>query len=117
MYNIVKEEMMNLKSKLKELRKMENVTQEEFAKKVDINLSTYKQYETNRTEPDIETLKKIADYYDISLDNLCDRPRPYDLPTKTTKAQKEAINIILQLNEINTIKAISYCAGLLTNQA
>ncbi len=107
---------MNLQIKLKELRKLENITQEEFAKKININLSTYKQYETNRTEPDIETLKKIADYYDISLDNLCDRPRPYDLPSTTTKDQKEAINLILQLNEINTIKAISYCAGLLTGQ-
>ncbi len=107
---------MNLQIKLKELRKLENITQEEFAKKININLSTYKQYETNRTEPDIVTLKKIADYYDISLDNLCDRPRPYDLPSTTTKDQKEAINLILQLNSINTIKAVSYCAGLLANQ-
>ena len=49
---------MNLQIKLKELRKTENITQEKFAKKINIKLSTYKQYETNRTEPDIETLKK-----------------------------------------------------------
>lgn len=105
-----------MQNKLKELRKRNNITQEEISQQLNINLSTYKQYETNRTEPNITTLKKIADYYDVSLDFLCERPRPYDLPSSTTQNQKQAINIILQLNEINTIKAISYCDGLLAGQ-
>ena len=102
--------------KIKELRQQLNKTQEEIAKILNISQSNYSKYERNEIEPDIETLKKIADYFDVSLDFLCGRPRPYDLPSTTTKGQKEAINLILQLNEINTIKAISYCAGLLAGQ-
>ena len=107
---------MGEKLKLKELRKNKNLTQEEASKKLNITLSTLKQYETNRTEPDIETLKKIADFFDVSLDFLCSRPRPYDLPSTATNNQKQAINIILQLNDINSLRAISYCAGLLAGQ-
>lgn len=101
---------------LKKLRLENNLTQEELAKIINKSSVAYGYYEAGRNEPDIETLKKIADYFDVSLDFLCDRPRPYDLPSTATKDQKEAINIILQLNTINTIKAISYCAGLLAGQ-
>lgn len=101
---------------LKELRQQLNKTQEEIAKDLQLQKQTYQNYELGKRQPDIETLKKIADYFDVSLDFLCGRPRPYDLPSTTTSGQKEAINLILQLNEINTIKAISYCAGLLAGQ-
>ena len=101
---------------IKNLRKQMNKTQEEVAKDLQLQKQTFQNYELGKREPDIETLKKIADYFDVSLDFLCDRPRPYDLPSTTTKDQKEAISIILQLNTINTIKAISYCAGLLAGQ-
>ena len=104
---------MNIKS----LRKQVNKTQEEVAKDLKLQKQTYQNYELGKREPDIETLKKIANYFDVSLDFLCGRPRPYDLPSTATKEQREAINIILQLNTINTIKAISYCAGLLAGQS
>ncbi len=106
-----------MKEKLKELRKQHGLTQEELSNYLGIKLSTYKQYETDRTEPNIDTLIKLANYYDISLDFLCERPRPYDLPSATTQEQKEAVAIILKLNAVNTLRAISYCAGLLTNQS
>lgn len=105
-----------MKNNLKKLRLQNNLTQEDLAKIINKSSVAYGYYESGRNEPDIETLKKIADYFDVSLDFLCDRPRPYDLPSTATKDQKEAINIILQLNTINTIKAISYCAGLLAGQ-
>lgn len=101
---------------IKILRKQIKKTQDEVAKDLNLQKQTYQNYELGKREPDLKTLKKIADYFNVSLDFLCNRPRPYDLPSTTTKGQKEAINIILQLNEINTIKAISYCAGLLAGQ-
>lgn len=101
---------------LKILRNRAQKTQEEVAKDLNLEKQTYQNYELGKRKPNIEILKKIADYFDVSLDFLCERPRPYDLPSTATKDQKEAINIILQLNTINTIKAISYCAGLLAGQ-
>ena len=84
--------------------------------KHNLQKQTYQNYELEKREPDIETLKKLADYYDVSIDYICGRPRPYDLPSYVTKEQKEAIAIILKLNTVNALRAISYCLGLLTNQ-
>ena len=64
---------MDLGKKLKELRKSFNLTQEEFAKKIGVSRVNYTRYETGKVRPDYETVIKIADFYDISLDALFDR--------------------------------------------
>ena len=102
--------------KIKELRIKNGYSQQKISKLLNISQSNYSKYERNEIEPNIETLKKIADFYNVSLDFLCSRPRPYDLPSTATNNQKQAINIILQLNDINSLRAISYCAGLLAGQ-
>lgn len=35
--------------------------------------TTYSNYEAGNREPDLDTLKKIADYYEVSADYLLDR--------------------------------------------
>ncbi len=64
---------MNIGDKLKELRKYYNLTQEQLAIKLNISRVNYTRYENGKIRPDYETLIKIADYYDITLDELFDR--------------------------------------------
>ena len=65
--------MINLGEKLKELRKGEGLTQQQLADALQINRVNYTRYETNAVRPDYELLIKIADFYEISLDELFDR--------------------------------------------
>lgn len=65
--------MINLGQKLKELRKSENLTQQQLADKLQISRVNYTRYETNAARPDYETLIKIADFFDVSLDEIFDR--------------------------------------------
>jgi len=65
--------MINLGSKLKELRTAENLTQAQLSEKLNISRANYTRYETNASRPDYETLIAIADFYEISLDELFDR--------------------------------------------
>lgn len=58
--------------KFKELRKNQKQTQEQIAKMLNVAESTYRGYENNTSEPTIATLCKLADYYGVSLDYLCD---------------------------------------------
>lgn len=102
---------------LKNLMSKEHITQLDMAKILGVSRSAIYKYQQGKAEPNIETLIKIADYFDVSLDFLCGRPRPYDIPSATTEEQKQAINLILQLNAVNTVKATSYCAGLLASQS
>lgn len=55
---------------LKLLRKRKGVSQEEIASDLGLTRSSYSGYENGVAEPNIETLIKISEYYDISLDKF-----------------------------------------------
>ena len=61
---------MSFGKRLKELRKKYNLTQEELGEKISKTRSTIAGYETERKEPDYNTLKSIADLFDVSVDYL-----------------------------------------------
>ena len=64
-------------NRLRYLREKEGLTQTNIAHALHIGQSTYNRYERGIREPDQETLKKIADYFHVSLDFLLKHDRPY----------------------------------------
>ena len=66
---------MEIGNKLKELRKTEGLTQQQLAERLQIPRVNYTRYETNAVRPDYETLIRIADFYEVSLDEIFDRAR------------------------------------------
>ena len=65
--------MLQIGKKLKELRNSENLTQKELADALNIKRVNYTRYETDKVRPDYETLIAIANYFNVSLDELFDR--------------------------------------------
>ena len=57
-------------SKLKKAREESGYTQTEIAERLHLKQYQISYYETGKTEPDIETLGKLADFYCVSLDWL-----------------------------------------------
>lgn len=57
-------------SKLKSARKEAGYTQIEVTYNIGIPRTTLANYEIGRTQPDIETLGKLADFYCVSTDWL-----------------------------------------------
>ncbi len=62
--------MSNISSNLKFLRKKSNLTQQQFADIMAIKRASVGAYEENRAEPKYDLLKKIANYYELSMDEL-----------------------------------------------
>ncbi len=62
-----------LSQKLKELRLNKGLTQIEFAKTFNIANGTVGNWETGKRQPDYETLSRIADFYDVTVDYLLGR--------------------------------------------
>lgn len=60
-----------LPQKLKELRKVNNYTQDYVAEVLGVVRQTYSHYETGKRTPDAEALYKLAGLYNISIDDLC----------------------------------------------
>lgn len=62
-----------LSERLLKLRKEAKLTQEGLSQKLRIARTTYSGYELGTSEPDNDTLEKIADFYGVTTDNLLGR--------------------------------------------
>ena len=63
---------MNLGKKIAELRKKNNLSQEELAEKVGVARQTISKWEIGDTTPDINQVKIISKIFNISIDELVD---------------------------------------------
>ena len=68
---------MKLNERLKELREREKYSQAEIAKELGVPRYSISNWEQGRAEPDIEMLKRIADFFEVSMDYLSGRTDDY----------------------------------------
>ena len=59
-----------LKDNLVMLRNMSGMSQEEIAEKIGISRQAYAKWENGATVPDIEKCKRLADFYNVTVDSL-----------------------------------------------
>lgn len=57
-------------NKIKELRGQKNIKQAELAAAIRVSQAALSGYETGKYEADVDTYKRIADYFEVSLDYL-----------------------------------------------
>ncbi|HIS45891.1 MAG TPA: helix-turn-helix transcriptional regulator [Candidatus Scatomorpha merdigallinarum] len=55
---------------LKELRKATKTTQTQLAEAIGVSQQSINKYENHNIEPDIETLKRIATYFNTTIDYI-----------------------------------------------
>ena len=81
---------MNLGDKLIKLRKENKISQEEFAEKLGVSRQTVSNWENYKNYPDISTIVKISELYNISLDILLkgDLEMINNLDTKIKNSKK-----------------------------
>ena len=61
---------MEFNEKLQELRKQKGMTQDELAKELYVSRTAISKWESGRGYPNIESLKAVARYFNISVDEL-----------------------------------------------
>lgn len=61
---------MNIGSKIKEYRESKKMTQKEIAQILGVEPGTISKYESGMIEPNIESLKKLAETFEITVDEL-----------------------------------------------
>lgn len=103
--------------KLKEYRKRLGLTQEEVAKILGLTTQTYQNYELGRRQPDNATLLKMADFYNITLDEMFDRKNNQFVNLNfLSDEERNIINALKQLNRENLIKVETYTLLKLEDQ-
>ena len=83
-----------LGEQIKKLRCQKGFTQQQLADYLHISPSAVGMWEKNRNEPDIETLKKLADFFGVTVDYLIGRE------TTTSTQEKTIEDTIRKLEEV-----------------
>lgn len=98
---------------LAKIRKEFAKTQKDMAEILNISKPTYNHYESGRYEPSLETMIKLADYFNCSVDYLLGHQ--INDPTRQKEAtmlQRQLCNDILALDEDDCGRVEAYIAGI-----
>lgn len=100
---------------IKLLRKQKGITQTQLCKVLNIAQPTLSGYETGNYEPDQETLGRIADYFNVTIDYLLGRETHTTIDTtqKATQIKDLAIKDEVEMNDFYPIPLLgSVVAGI-----
>lgn len=78
---------MELGKRITEIRKQNNMTQEELAEKFHVTRQTISNWENGKSYPDVETIVCISNEFNVSLDILMKGDK--DMVTKITREQRK----------------------------
>ncbi|MBC7616335.1 MAG: helix-turn-helix domain-containing protein [Pedobacter sp.] len=100
--------MANISSNLKYLRKKKGYTQQQFADAMEIKRSLIGAYEEDRAEPKYDLLKKIAEYFDLTIDEFINeninenwKPKP-----KSQGSNLRVLSISVDQNDNENIELV-----------
>ena len=101
---------MQLGQMIVKLRKEQGLTQETFAKKFNVTRQTVSNWENEKSYPDLHTLVKISDEFNLSLDILL-KGNPTMVNDIDKKVKKHTLykGIILGANYAQTECQFRYC--------
>ena len=93
-----------MKNRIKELREKEGLTQKQLAKKAGLSNQSISFYEANRRKPKIETWKRLADFFGVSvpyLQGYAEINIPNDLKFDSKQDAIECIEKIMKVQDIS----------------
>lgn len=87
---------------LRTLRKDKGLSMKELGEIIGVAESTVSQYETGKREPDFETLLKLGEYFNVTVDYLLRGDSPSSnttAPTLTKKDERDIAKTLASLKE------------------
>jgi len=87
---------------LKNLRKQKGITQQHVANAINTSRSCISNYESGNRQPDNETIKLLADYFDVSVDYLFGRSEVKTL-IKSNSMIKDVQDFLSRINSFDTL--------------
>lgn len=95
---------MEFHEKLQELRKQKGLTQEELAGILSVSRTAISKWESGRGYPNIDSLKAIAKYFSVTIDQLLSGDELLTIAEEDTKQTKtNACNLIFSLLDISAL--------------
>ena len=92
--------MLEFSDRLKQLRNKKGILQRELAEQLNLSRVAITQYENGNRFPDQDTLNKIADYFNVSLDYLLGRTNIKNTSDKISNAIEDDPELLNFWNEL-----------------
>ena len=90
---------MNLSEKIQQLRKQNEISQEQLAEKLNVTRQAISKWETGECLPDIENILQLSDIFGVSVDYLLKNRPGHPAPTSTHVSEKPFSAIDNNMNE------------------
>ena len=100
---------MSIGAKIRKLRREKDITQRELGKIVGVAESTISLYESGRNIPDLNMMRKLAIFFNVSLDELAENDVIEDVPIEFSI---EEIKLITRFRKLSPISRQSMLAHL-----
>ena len=91
---------------LKELRKEKELTQEEFAEKLNVSGRTVSRWETGTNIPDISLLVEISEFFDVSIPEIINGERKSEIMNEEVKEVADKLSDYANAEKETLIKDI-----------
>ena len=104
-----------MKLRLRELRLAKGLTQKEVAKAIEVSPQSYGYYENWVNKPDPETLIKLADLFECSIDYLLGRENDFGVSLQNrnlTSSQNELLSAFSLLSSDDQNKVLGFIKAL-----
>ena len=95
---------MEFNEKLQELRKKKGLTQEELAEALYVSRTAISKWESGRGYPSIDSLKEIAKYFSVTIDELLSTDEVLTIAEKDNKQKEKHLrSLVFGLSDISVI--------------
>lgn len=96
--------MMEFSQKLQELRKQKGLTQEALAQALYVSRTAVSKWESGRGYPNIDSLKAIAKFYEVTVDDLLSGDELLTLAEENTRqTEKNTRNLLYSLFDLSAV--------------
>lgn len=102
---------------LKQLRTSKKMLQKDVAALLGIDRTTYAKYESGASEPNYETLLKLAEIFGVSTDYILGRDEKKPAPISESELDAELIERLCNLTPEEKAKVDAFVQGLLASRS
>lgn len=103
---------------IKRLRSEKNISQQELAQRIDSNQRQVSKWENGVIEPNIESLIKLADYFEVSTDYLLGRSNDVgviETNANLTAFQSNLLAVVAKLPRDDQFQVLGFAQALASN--
>ena len=112
---IVKKGIETFMNRIKELRQQKQLDQKDLAQIMQIGKGSISNWEVGRTEPSVEYLIKLANYFEVSVDYLLGHSNEVGIietGAALSNDEQELLNLYKRMSSGNKNKLLGYAQGL-----